>query len=99
MTLCCKDLLILGTDNNSTNNIKSYSSKTHILYLRVKISESEVMQCFAKIFVFNTFTQATSPRPSRAKGCKVKFGRYRVLLSESGDISQLMFPIISDIQS
>ena len=38
-------------------------------------------------------------RPDRAKGCKVKFGRYRVLLSESGDISQLMFPIISDIQS
>ena len=43
-------------------------SKTYILYLRVKISESEVMQCFAKIFVFNTFTQAKPPEAWQSQG-------------------------------
>ena len=48
------------------NNL--FYSKTYILYLRVKISESEVMQCFAKIFVFNTFTQAKPPEAWQSQG-------------------------------
>ena len=49
------------------NLIINYS-KTYILYLRVKISESEIMQCFAKIFVFNTFTQAKPPEAWQSQG-------------------------------